>query len=99
MEPDYQGELIAFDLGDLNLKTVAGWEEYYEMAKDVLENDQDYVTDQDKDVIRERLQAQGFDGIEIRDKPWDGSASPETVIFPNSVSKLKQTTLHRPTKL
>ena len=98
VEPDYQGELIAFDLGDLNLKTVAGWEEYYEMAKDVLENDQDYVTDQDKDVIRERLQAQGFDGIEIRDKPWDGSASPETVIFPNSVSKLKQTTLHRPTK-
>ena len=97
-KPDYQGEVVAFDLDALNLKTVAGWEEYYEMAKEVLETDQDYVTDQDKDVIRERLQVLGFDGIEIRDKPWDGSASPETVIFPNSVPKLKQATPDRPIK-
>jgi hypothetical protein len=90
-KPNYGGEVIAFDLNQLNLKTVAGWKEYYDMADEVLETDKGYVTDQDKDELREQLEEQGYDGIEIRDKPWDGSAAPETVIFPNSVCKLKQT--------
>ena len=89
-EPNYHGDVIAFDLNRLNLKTVAGWKEYYDLADEVLESDKGCVTDQDKIELRERLEAQGFDGIEIRDKPWDGSASPETVVFPNAVSKLKR---------
>ena len=97
LAPDYQGEVIAFDLNCLNLKTVAGWKEYYDLTDEVLETDKGYVTDQDKEHLRERLEELGFDGIEIRDKPWDGETCPETMIFPNSVSKLKQASAHKPT--
>ena len=89
-KPKYKGDVIGFDVGKLNLKTVAGWKEYNDMADEILEADNHFVSTDDKVELQKRLIAAGYDGIEIRDKPWDGSSSPETVIFPKSVSKLER---------
>ena len=82
--PRYDGIVYACDLTDLKLKTVPSWLAYYDLVDELLQVDQGYATDEDKQRVQEILSQQGYDGLDVRD-----DERRETVIFPGSLHKIR----------
>lgn len=94
IEPTYDGDVVAFDIGALKLYEVKGWKKWYDQGDELLGRGRHksggvvidgIVTNEDLEQIRELLEREGFDGIRIKDKD-----KPEIVVFPCSLKKLKQ---------
>ena len=80
-EPQYDGTVYAFDVGDLRLK-VLGWMRYQELCMAL--DPQGASTPSAKAELQALLAGEGYDGLYILDDERH-----EMVIFPGSMDKIK----------
>ncbi|MGI9356600.1 MAG: hypothetical protein ACR2PF_15750 [Rhizobiaceae bacterium] len=94
IEPEFDGDLVEFDIRLLNIKTVASWGDLIHLGQGVLGFDHEHITPEQVEALKEALASEGYDALyisgEVIDDPDGGPDMVQMVVFPEALHRLRR---------